>query len=121
MLSVTKIFEFCYGHWLPNYDGKCANLHGHNCVLEVEVTKSDSIVTSYQSMIIDFGDLKASVTSLVIDKIDHKCLNDIAGLEIPTAENMVLWIVKKLSPVFGDGLIRVRVYETSNSYAEWKL
>ena len=71
-------------------------------------------------MVIDFGDLKLAVTSLVIDNLDHKHLNDISGLEIPTAENIVLWIVDKLHSMFGDGLIRVRVYETSTSYAEWK-
>ena len=28
--GVKKVIEFCYGHRLLDYDGKCQNLHGHN-------------------------------------------------------------------------------------------
>ena len=30
MFRVTREIDFCYGHRLLNYDGKCKYLHGHN-------------------------------------------------------------------------------------------
>ena len=120
MLSVTKKFEFAYAHFLPKHKGKCINLHGHGGVLEVELikTKTTDQLCDYEGMIIDFGDMKRLVNEAVIDKLDHQYLNDL--MEIPTAENLVWWVVIELENVFGYSLQRVRIYETPNSYAEWK-
>jgi len=120
MLSVTKKFDFAYAHKLLGYDGKCKNLHGHTGHLEVELisTETTEKLCNYNGMIIDFGDLKRLVNETVIDKLDHHYLNDF--IEIPTAENMVEWVVAELHNVFGYSLQRVRIYETPTSYAEWK-
>lgn len=119
MLSVCKRFEFCYGHYLPNYNGACANQHGHNSILEVEILEGVYDEGDiYSSMVIDFKELKKIVKEQVIDVLDHQNLNDF--IFIPTAENIVRFIVAELKKPFGDYLIRVRVYETSDSYAEWK-
>ena len=32
----------------------------------------------------------------VIDELDHRCLNEIAGLENPTAEVMARWLFDRL-------------------------
>ena len=119
MLTVTKIFEFSAGHFLPDYDGKCRESHGHNFVLEVEVADREDIDDSvYPTMIIDFSDLKKIVEEKVIDRLDHKTLNDI--IPIPTAESLVLWIAGELLSAFHNRLNRIRLYETSTSYAEWR-
>jgi len=120
MLSVTKKFDFCYGHHLPGHKGKCKFQHGHNSVLEVELisTNITSQLCDYDGMIIDFGDMKRLVNKTVIDKLDHQYLNDL--IEIPTAENLVKWVVRELENVFGYSLQRVRIYETPTSYAEWR-
>ena len=117
-LTATRIFEFDYAHWLPEYHGKCVNLHGHRGVLEVEVEKSNGIPSSYPSMVIDFNELDKIVKENVIKYLDHRCVNDF--ISIPTAENMVEWIVKKLQKIFGGSLVRVRLYETPKSYIEWR-
>jgi 6-pyruvoyltetrahydropterin/6-carboxytetrahydropterin synthase len=121
-LSVVKIFDFCYAHHLPEYQGKCANIHGHNCQLHVEVNTNIKPKCAYEGMIIDFNELKEIINKEIIDELDHKYLNeDVAHFKNinPTAENMVIWIVSKLEPIFGNGLARVRFYETPTSYAEW--
>ena len=119
MLTVTKEFEFAYAHYLPEYEGKCRNLHGHNAKLEVEVSGPPvNRQKVYPTMVCDFGDLKDVVRHEVIDKLDHSCLNDI--MEYPTAEAICQWIWNVLFPIFGQRLERVRVYETSTSYAELK-
>jgi 6-pyruvoyltetrahydropterin/6-carboxytetrahydropterin synthase len=129
MLTITKTFEFAYGHHLPDYDGKCASPHGHNGILEVEVKRpaehivldAGSVVEPQTGMIMDFGYLKGVVKEKVLDQMDHKYLNsDLPEIGRPTAENMTLWIVKVLGEYFGDALVRVRCYETSTSYAEWR-
>ena len=39
MFRVTRQIDFCYGHRLLNYEGKCRYLHGHNgrAVIVIEV------------------------------------------------------------------------------------
>jgi len=118
MLSITKRFEFETAHFLPDYKGKCALIHGHSFKLEIEISKCPSSYKNYSSFIMDFGDLKKIVNECIIEQLDHKFLNDM--FEIPTCETLVLWIQKKLFLIFQEGLERIRLYETSNSYAEWK-
>ena len=110
-LTVSKTFRFEAAHSLPNYEGDCANLHGHSYVLEVcvkgEVDKN--------GFVMDFKTLKTIVQEKVIDLLDHTFLNNI--FKVPTAENMVVWIVRKLQQ---DLLIhRVKLWETADSYCEW--
>ena len=38
MYLVTKRIEFCYGHRLLDYDGICKHPHGHNAIVEVDVS-----------------------------------------------------------------------------------
>jgi len=126
MKTVTKVFEFDYAHYLPDYPGKCRNLHGHRGILEVEVSglpymnTSRNKFTNYPGMIVDFGDLKKIVEENIIDVLDHQFLNEVKGLEVPTAENMASWMWKALQEFFQENLVRVRVYETSTSFAEIK-
>ena len=125
MLSVCKTFEFAYAHKLPNHSGKCKNLHGHQGTLEIEIIDSLELRRDFpndissEGMIIDFYDLKSMVNSYIIDELDHHYLNDVLDV-VPTSENIVMWIVGKLTGIFGPSLIRVRVYESPSSWAEWK-
>jgi len=121
-LTVTKIFSFCYAHKLPEYKGKCSNVHGHNSQLEVEIGANCPTQYNYPGMLIDFNELKAIVNEKIIDKLDHKFLNeDVDYFKVinPTVENMVIWIVNELEEVFGEALVRIRLYETPTSHSEW--
>lgn len=124
MLTVTKIFRFCYGHHLPDYEGKCKNFHGHNCRLEITVREPRIHPhDNYPGMVMDFGDLKKIVTP-IIEELDHKNLNEIlpAAFIPPTAENIAMFFVFRLNniKVLNGRLVRVRVYETDDSYATWE-
>lgn len=121
MITVTKRFRFCYGHRLPNYDGKCVNYHGHNSEVEVEVGGRDK--DSYTTMVIDFSKLK-EVVDPIIDRLDHR---DITGLEPfggepPTAETICMWMAMQIKFALPEGtfLWRVRVSETPDNWAEWR-
>lgn len=119
-VSVTKLFEFEAAHHLPNYDGACKNLHGHTYKLEVEVTRKDEYeFDEPEAMVMDFKKLKEIVNANIIDKFDHSNLNDF--FDNPTAERMVVWIYELLKMSFvKERVMRVRLWETSSSYAEVK-
>ena len=120
MISVTRKFTFESAHNLPHYEGKCHNIHGHSYTLEVTV--SGNLINDTDNpkcgMIIDFHDLDALVKDKIINVMDHTYLNDI--FSNPTAENMVLGIFNALKEALPTSLklVRCRLWETDNSYAE---
>jgi 6-pyruvoyltetrahydropterin/6-carboxytetrahydropterin synthase len=120
MITVTKEFQICYGHSLPGYDGLCKNQHGHNSTIQVEFGPShDFDEEIYPTMVIDFADIKKYVGPF-IEELDHRNLNDI--FEYPTAETIVDYLVTNIQKYvpFGHRLLRLRLYETPTSYAEWR-
>ncbi len=129
--GVKKVIEFCYGHRLLDYDGKCRNLHGHNAQLEIEV---DSGGLDRLGMVIDFGEIKNIAKGWVDDHLDHKMLlhrdDPIAkvlqdfGKPLclmdgnPTAENITKLIFHALSQL-GLRVSRVSLWETPSGCATY--
>jgi 6-pyruvoyltetrahydropterin/6-carboxytetrahydropterin synthase len=60
--------------------------------------------------LMDFKELK-DIVNPVIDLLDHKLINDIEGLQNPTAENITIWIWNKIKPLLPN-LSKVELYET---------
>lgn len=71
MWRVIKQIEFCYGHRLMNYDGKCKYPHGHNGLVEV-VCAADRL--DARGMVIDFGDIKSVAKTFIDENWDHRML-----------------------------------------------
>jgi 6-pyruvoyltetrahydropterin/6-carboxytetrahydropterin synthase len=113
-VEITREFTFDSCHKLIDYDGKCANLHGHTYHLQISLKRR---IDSETGMVIDFGDLNKIVSKLVLEKIDHVYLNDVMDIN-PTAENMICWIWKQLEkePI-GELLSKIKLWETPNSFA----
>lgn len=115
-MFITKVFTFDAAHHLPNYQGKCKNLHGHT--YKLEVTLSGELERT-SGMLIDFAKLKKIVKEDVLKEMDHAYLNDI--LKNPTAENLINLIWKKLDlniskqkkDIF---LYELKLWETPTSY-----
>ena len=99
--------------------GKCANLHGHNYVLEVVVAGEVDPATGY---VLDLKLLSDVIGRQVIRDVDHRNLNtDVPWLKerVPTAENLAQAFWERLRPELPDGLLRsVRVWETDKNWAE---
>lgn len=86
MYFVCKSFEISAAHRLSLcYESKCSELHGHNWQVKV-YCRADEL--DENGMVVDFTHIK----SLIIDKLDHKVLNDVLPFN-PTAENIARWIV----------------------------
>jgi len=93
-MDVFRVFQIEAAHYLPNVpEGhKCARMHGHSFRVEVHVSGP---VGASSGWVMDFADLKAAFQPL-FDRLDHRCLNEIAGLENPTSENLARWIWQRL-------------------------
>lgn len=112
-LQLTRTFSFASAHRLPEYDGLCSNWHGHEWRLDVSVRKR---IDRKTGMVIDFHELKKLVTSSVIDAFDHNVLNNF--LPNPTAENILIWIWKRLTfEARLKGLHSLELWESPNSSA----
>lgn len=134
IFRVTREIEFCYGHRLLNYAGKCKNLHGHNgkAVITIEGSSLDD-----RGMVVDFSDIKNAVSTWIDVHLDHRMLlrhDDpvVAFLqeqgeplylfdENPTAENIAKHIFvesNKLS--LPAPIVEVLLWETPKCYATYR-
>ena len=99
--------------------GKCANLHGHNYVLEVVLAGEIDPATGY---VVDLKHLSEVIGRRIIQDVDHRNLNtDVPWLEgrIPTAENLALAFSERLRSELPDQSLRsVRLWETDKNWAE---
>jgi 6-pyruvoyltetrahydropterin/6-carboxytetrahydropterin synthase len=111
-MRLYKDFSFEAAHRLPNVpDGhKCARLHGHSFQVRVSV---DGPVGERTGWVMDFAELKDAFRPLH-DQLDHRYLNEIAGLENPTSENLARWIWRGLTRTLS-GLVEIEVRETCST------
>lgn len=114
MIRVTATYSFEAAHFLPKVpEGhKCRRLHGHNYRVDVSVAGG----LDARGFVLDYAELDAIVQP-IIDELDHRCLNDIPGLDNPTSEILALWLrdriakAARLKPT-------IRVWETPRYLVE---
>lgn len=130
--AVTKVIDFCYGHRLLNYNGKCRHLHGHNGQLEIDVA---SETVDALGMVVDFGQIRDVVKTWIDANLDHRmllCKDDpvlptLQAMgeplylmdENPTAENIAKHIYQYARQQ-GLPVKEVRLWETPSSYATYR-
>jgi 6-pyruvoyltetrahydropterin/6-carboxytetrahydropterin synthase len=132
MFRVSREINFCYGHRLMNYDGKCKYLHGHNgrAIITIESDHLDE-----RGMVLDFGDIKRVVTGWIDDHLDHRMLlrrdDPFVDLlqktgeplylmdENPTAENIAK-LIFDVTKQNGFPVIETILWETPNCYATYR-
>lgn len=145
-MSICRHEEFEAAHLLNGYQGGCGNLHGHT--YKIEVTICGTMDPDNWGMVLDFNELKAIIKEILPDHkfmCDGNMISseednpekgiievlDKFGLEYviypfaPTAENLVGWfamaINNRLLDISSDISVKeVKLWETTNSYAEWR-
>lgn len=130
IMTLTRSYEFAASHRLHNpalspeenilLFGKCNNLagHGHNYVVEVTVRGEPDARTG---MIADLGALDEVVNREIVDRYDHKHLNeDLPEFQgrMTTTEALALEIWDRLLGKVPAELHRVRVFETARNMFE---
>lgn len=89
-------------------------MHGHSYRVELQL---EGPVDPHSGFVVDFFDIEHAFGGL-LKRLDHHCLNEVEGLENPTAENIAIWIWDRTRPDLPQ-LASVRVYETSDCWAEY--
>ena len=93
--ELTARGEFDSAHNLRQYQGKCAEIHGHRWQVEVSVSGEE---LDELGMLVDFKKIKGALRAL-LETLDHQFLNELppfaAGLN-PTAENIARYIYESL-------------------------
>ena len=132
VVSITRQVHFNSAHrlqnpsksqkWNEEHYGLCTNphWHGHNYVLEVTVRGRPDPETGY---IMDLGDLKQIINRAVVDKCDHRNLNEevdfLRGVN-PSTENLVIAFWNEIEPHIRAGRLHcVRLFETPRNFAEY--
>ena len=87
-------------------DHICANLHGHTFQVTIKI---EGPLNNETDFVMDFFDIDKIFNRSVFACLDHKCLNDIDGLDSPTTENLSIWIWNHL--IDSLALIEVSVFE----------
>lgn len=132
MFRVTREIDFCYGHRLLNYEGKCKHLHGHNgrAVITIESAELDE-----RGMVLDFSDIKRVVSNWIDTNLDHRMIlrrDDPARSaleklgeplflvdENPTAENIAR-LIFEYTQSQGFPIVEVRLWETPHCFATYR-
>lgn len=111
-MEIFRAFTIEAAHRLPNVPPghKCSRLHGHSFRVELHVSGA---VDAHTGWIMDFADVKEAFQPL-FERLDHHYLNEIAGLENPTSENLARWIWSELKPALPQ-LGKVVIHETCTS------
>ena len=111
-MEIFRAFTVEAAHRLPNVPlgHKCARLHGHSFRIELHVAGD---VDAHTGWVMDFAEVKAAFQP-IFEQLDHHYLNEIAGLENPTSENLARWIWAQAKGSLPQ-LSKVVVHETCTS------
>lgn len=123
-MTVGREVRFSAAHSLPHVpeSHKCHRLHGHSYRVAVEVSGPTDPTLGW---VIDFGVIDAALQTIVRGPLDHRHLNDIAGLSNPTSEALAQWCAARLRvAIEGIGDLRVAsvvVHEgDGGGWARWE-
>jgi 6-pyruvoyltetrahydropterin/6-carboxytetrahydropterin synthase len=110
-MEIFREFTFEAAHRLPQVPAghKCARLHGHSYRVTVRVSGQPGADTGW---VMDFAEIARAFAPLH-DQVDHRYLNEVAGLDNPTSENLARWIWDRLAAALP--LSEVTVRETAAS------
>lgn len=123
--TLCKQFTFDAAHCLDRLpaDHKCHRMHGHTYRVDITITGP----ADKNGFVIDYAVMDEMWRPLH-EQLDHRVLNDVEGLEIPSTENVGAWIHNHL---IGTGLVggvsncndmpaltSVRVHESTSTWCE---
>lgn len=139
VVKLTREKTFDAAHMLSNYEGQCANLHGHTYKAQVTI---EGYTDEKTGMLIDFNELNRVIGNTIstldhatiISDVEHRDRREQGLLEFVasnqmkhkvlqnkcTAENIADFIKAEIAFALSDRGVRVSVklWETPNSFVE---
>ncbi len=132
MYRIAREIDFCYGHRLLDYEGKCRHLHGHNgrAVIVLESPQLDA-----RGMVLDFSAIKQTISRWIDEHLDHRMLlrQDDPAVALlrnlgeplylmecnPTAENIAR-LIYDVAAEHGFPVVETRLWETPRCFAAYR-
>ena len=113
MIEITYEFWFDAAHQFLHMPvgHRYHGLHGHSFRVEVAVAGTPDPASGF---IVDFAQLEAAGES-IRERLDHRFLNEVVGLESPSLEHISRFVWNELKPRF-PGLSRVIVRRDSHRH-----
>lgn len=117
MYRISKQFTFSASHQLMGVpEGHpCSRLHGHNYIVEIELSGETLNSAGFVRDYLELSDLKQYID----DVLDHRHLNEVLGDDNVTAERLAKhlfdWSLERWSEVTA-----LRVSETPKTWAEYR-
>jgi len=110
-MLIFKEVTFDAAHYLPQLPltHKCREMHGHTYRLKLWLKGTPDEL----GWVMDFARVK-QLLQPVLDQVDHRVLNNVAGLENPTCELLAVWFWHQLKPVL-PLLDKIELHETPTS------
>lgn len=132
MSPVTHQVDFCYGHRLLHYSGKCRYLHGHNGRAVLVLSPA---ADPQQGGVQELRGRCGRLDAWILDQLDHRMILNAADPAVdilrrlgdpvyllphnPTAENIAR-LVYEQARQYDLPVIEVRLWETPRSYATYR-
>jgi 6-pyruvoyltetrahydropterin/6-carboxytetrahydropterin synthase len=132
MFTVTREIDFCYGHRLVGYAGKCRHLHGHNGRVRIAIAASG---LDSGGMVLDFSEIKRALGRWIDENLDHRMVLERTDPAVPalrelgeplylmdaspTAENIARLIFDAAAQS-GFPVVEVRLWETPHCSAAYR-
>lgn len=115
-MKITQKFTFEAAHRLPNVPAthRCRNMHGHSYRVDLQLDGPVDLKTGF---VIDYFDIETAFKPVLL-QLDHHVLNEVEGLENPTAENIAIWVWQRCKLLL-PALSKVVIYETPDCSAEY--
>ncbi len=94
MYSISCSVHFDAAHYLKDYPGKCAEIHGHRWIVGIQISGEE---LNEIGILIDFNDIKGYLVEIT-EKFDHKMINEVKPFDKvnPTAENLAKYIYDEI-------------------------
>lgn len=94
-MLIYKDFLFEAAHYLPSAQPGHANarLHGHSFRARITIAGHPDPATGY---VFHFDDLETAIADAQ-DALDHRLLNEVEGLAVPTLERITEWLWQRLA------------------------
>ncbi len=117
MYRISKQFAFSASHQLMGVpEGHpCSRLHGHNYIVEIELSGETLNEAGFVRDYLELGELKKYID----DVLDHRHLNEVLGDDLVTAERLAkhlfYWSLERWPEVTA-----MRISETPKTWAEYR-
>lgn len=110
--ELKQHFQIESARFLPHLEKShpCSRMHGHSFKIILRLVDD---LDPKLGWVIDYNDIQKAMKP-ILEQIDHRVLNEVAGLENPTSELLAKWIYDKALPLL-PMLKSVSILETTST------